>query len=50
MIIVDFISGLFIAIGIFGEGVEGNTVQEAINFRAGRVISAKENWEPAKLT
>jgi hypothetical protein len=29
------------------EGVEGNTVQEAINWRAGNV---KENWEPCVLT
>lgn len=32
------------------EGCEGNTVQEAINFRAGSLISKGENWEPLVLT
>lgn len=32
------------------EGVQGNTVDEAINFRAGRVISASESWSPAVLS
>lgn len=32
------------------EGVEGNTVQEAINFRAGLPLEGEENWEPSILT
>lgn len=32
------------------EGVEGDTVQEALNFRAGKLINSNENWEPHYLT
>jgi len=32
------------------EGVEGDTIEEAINFRAGRIISKSENWQPSLLT
>ena len=39
------------SVGIFHcEGVEGNTVQEAINFRACLPLKGGVNWEPAKLT
>src|SRR6185436_3180609 len=39
------------SIGIYHcEGVEGNTVQEAINFRARNLVSVSENWEPEVLT
>lgn len=39
------------SIGIFHvEGVEGNTVQEALNFRAGSLLKKGENWEPSLLT
>jgi hypothetical protein len=32
------------------EGVEGNTVQEAINFRARNLIDQKEDWKPSILS
>ena len=39
------------SIGIFHvEGVEGDTVQEALNFRAGLPLKGKVNWEPSILT
>jgi hypothetical protein len=39
------------SIGIFHvEGVEGNTVQEALNFRAGALIGAGEDWNPRVLS
>jgi hypothetical protein len=39
------------SIGIFHvEGVEGNTVQEALNFRAGLPLKGSVNWEPSLLT
>ena len=33
-----------------GEGVEGDTVQEALNFRAKSILKAGENWGPSVLT
>lgn len=39
------------SIGVYHvEGVEGNTVQEALNFRAGALIGSGEDWEPKVLS
>ena len=39
------------SIGVFHlEGVEGETVQEALNFRAQQLLEPGENWDPAILT